>query len=434
MMKSQNEIIDEEISQAAEADNSSVEMEEFVRLEGERSYVEVDDKTIHDDIDDYVFYRGKKKVKKKIDVSKRLADEDFNIVRSRTSSCLDKKKKRKVKKKMKLWKKVLISIASILLSLVVLITGSCSYLLYKGSKEMIEPDPIIIIPENINVQNDEEYVYYNGKTYEYNENITNILFMGVDTRTLDEETDNGTSGQADVIVLMTVDTETGEITMINISRDTMAEVSVYSENGGYVGTETQQICLSYAYGDGKETSCENTVNSVRKLFYNVPVKSYLSLDLNGIAAVNDSIGGVDVVSPETIGTFVQGQSYHLEGATAESFIRSRRHDIADANTLRMQRQQIYAQAFMNKIISATKEKITTPIDLFNSSSPYTCTNLNPSKIAYLAEKAVTTDGFSTDMISVPGQAKMNGVNAEFYIDETDFYEMFIDVFYNEVAN
>ncbi len=431
MMKSQNEILDEEIQQTAESENSSKAREGFVRLEGERSYVPVDDKTIYDDIGDYVFSKGRRK-KKESHHSEHNPDDDFNIVRSNRSSSIHKKKRKR--KKMKLWKKILISVVCVILALIVLIIGTSAYLLYKGSQEMFEPDVVITAPENINVQEDGEYVYYMGKTYEYNENITSMLFMGVDTRTLDEESEHGTSGQADVLVLMAIDTKTGKITMMNISRDTMIDVAIYSANGGYVGTEVQQICLSYAYGDGKETSCENTVSSVRKLFYNVPVKSYLALNLDGIAAVNDSVGGVDVVSPETIGNFVEGESYHLEGKSAESFIRSRRHDTPDANTLRMKRQQIYAQAFMNKIISATKQNISTPIDLFNSSAPYTCTNLNPSKIAYLAEMAVTSENFSTEMITIPGQSKLNGVNAEFNIDEKAFYEMFLDVYYNEVTN
>lgn len=256
--------------------------------------------------------------------------------------------------------------------------------------------------------------------------------MGVDKRELQKTEVHGTGGQADVIVLLAVDTKTGKISMINISRDTMTDVTVYSANGGYVGSEKQQLCLSYAYGNGKETSSENTVDSVQRLFYNIPIKSYLALDLDGIAAVNDSIGGVDVTSPETIGSFVQGQNYHLEGELAESFVRSRNHESADANTLRMQRQQIYVKQFMDKVISATKKQITTPIDLFNASSPYTCTNLNPSKILYLAQSVVLSDGMSVEMSTVPGESKMGKTYAEYYVNESEFYELFLSVFYNQV--
>ena len=98
----------------------------------------------------------------------------------------------------------------------------------------------------------------------------------------------------------------------------------------------------------------------------------------------------------------------------------------------MQRQQVYVQQFMDKVISATKKQITTPVDLFNASSPYTCTNLNPSKILYLAQSVVLSDGMSVEMSTVPGEAKMGETYAEYYVDEGKFYEQFLNVFYNQV--
>lgn len=395
---------------SVEAKPNAVNSDECIRLEGERSPVKNDEKTIDDDFNDYVFTKPHKTKKHKS--------------KSHSQSTPRKKKKR--------LKKVLLSIGCVLLGLILLVVGTYTYLFIKGSSELFEKDYSITAPQGVETQNQGEFVVYNGKTYEYNKNITSILFMGVDKRELEETEVNGTGGQADVIVLFAADTKTGKISMINISRDTMTDVTVYSANGGYVGSQEQQLCLAYAYGDGKKTSCENTVNSVKGLFYNIPIKSYLALDLDGIAAVNDSIGGVDVTSPETVGNFVNGQNYHLEGSLAESFVRSRNHESADANTLRMQRQQVYATQFMNKVISATKEKITTPVDLFNSSSPYTCTNLNPSKILYLAQSVVMSNGMSVEMNTVPGEAKMGEIYAEYYVNESEFYELFLNVFYTPV--
>lgn len=401
---------------------------ECIKLEGERSKVQMDEKTIHDDIGDYFFIKAHKQKKIYKEVTDNPVDiENYPILKSTRSLHVKHKKKR-----MKRWKKILIGFVSVILALIIITVGSFAFLIYKGSQEMLDYDVTITAPDTVQIQNQGEYVVYNGKTYQLNENITNILFMGIDKRDLDEENAMGTGGQADVIVLMAVDTQTGKISMVNISRDIMTDVIVYSANGGYVKTEVQQLCLSYAYGDGKETSCENTVNSVRKLFYNIPINSYIALDLDGIATINDSIGGVDVVSPETVNDFVEGESYHLEGKYAEKFVRARNYSLVDSNNLRMERQQIYAEAFMQKVISQTKENISTPVDLFNASSPYTCTNLNPSKICYLAETAVTSNGMSVNMTSVPGEITLNGEHAEFYVDEDNFYEMFLNIFYIEM--
>lgn len=425
--KQNDENINELLEESSKTNLNTVENDECIRLEGERQPVKNDEKTIDDDINDYVFTKPHRKKKRSVKSYSKSHRDNIVYVQSDSG-----RRRSKVRKKKKRLRKVLLSIGCIFLSLILIVVGTFTYLFIKGSSELLDGDYTITAPEGVETQNDGEFVVYKGKTYKLNKNITNILFMGVDKRELEETEVQGTGGQADVIVLLAVDTKTGTISMINISRDTMTDVTVYSANGGYVGSETQQLCLSYAYGDGKEKSCENTVNSVKRLFYNIPIKTYLALDLDGIAAVNDSIGGVDVTSPETIGDFVKGQNYHLEGQLAESFVRSRNHESADANTLRMQRQQVYATQFMNKVISATKENITAPVDLFNASSPYTCTNLNPSRVLYLAESIVMSNGMSVEMSTVPGESKMGKEYAEFYVDESKFYEQFLDVFYTQV--
>lgn len=330
---------------------------------------------------------------------------------------------------MKTWKKALLITLSSLLGIVILVASTIGILIYKGSQEMLNYEGVISAPEDVKTQEDGQYVVYKGTTYQLNKNITNILFMGIDKRDLVETEIKGYGGQADVLTLISIDTNTGKITLTNISRDTMTDITIYSANGGYVGTEVAQICLSYAYGDGKERSCDNTVTSVKHLFYNIPINCYVALDLDGINAVTDSIGGVDVVSPETIGPFTEGGSYHLEGNLTEKFVRSRRMDITNANELRMQRQKVYVNALINTLMAQTKENIMAPVDLFNASSPYTCTNLNPSKVTYLAQLALFNEGMNIEMQSVPGEIKMGEKYAEFYVDEDKFYEMFLNTYY-----
>ncbi len=340
--------------------------------------------------------------------------------------------KKKKRRKFKGWQRVLLTIISILLALVLITSGLLVWFIYNGSKEMLNNTNIISAPSNVVVQNDGQYVVYNGQTYELNKNMTNILCIGVDKENLDNagsNTVNGENGQADVLILVAMDTSTGKTTMINISRDTMTDVAIYSASGYYVETVKEQICLSYAYGNGKESSCSNTVTAVERLFYNIPINSYFALDLEGIAALNDAVGGVDVVSPETIGNFKEGESYHLMGKEAENFVRYRDMETLEANSKRMQRQQIYLDSFINTVLQQTKEDITTPINLFNASSPYSCTNLNPSKICYLTQNMLSHNGMNMTTVSVPGELKKGEVYTEFYVNEDEFYKLIIDTYY-----
>lgn len=295
---------------------------------------------------------------------------------------------------------------------------------------MLNNTNIISAPENVIAQNGGQFVVYNGVTYEYNKNMTSILCIGVDKESFESVSDiKGENGQADVIILVAMDTSTGETKLINVSRDTMTDVAVYSASGYYVKTVNEQICLSYAYGDGKESSCVNTVTAVQRLFYNIPINSYFALDLEGISALNDAVGGVDVVSPETIGSFTEGESYHLMGKDARSFVRSRDMESIEANSKRMKRQQVYLNSFMNTVLTQTKQDLTIPLSLFNASAPYSCTNLNPSKICYLSQNMLAHDGMNMTMVSVPGELKKGKVYTEFYVNEDEFYKLILDTYY-----
>lgn len=360
---------------------------------------------------------------------KRLFDDEGNPTANHRN-------RRKTKKKMKVWKKVVISVASVLLSLILIFTGTYAYLFFKGSKEMLPNDYQITVPQSLNndIKNESkgEYITYKGKKYQYNTNITNILCLGIDKREIDSSAENGMSGQADVIILVALDTSTGKITMVNVSRELMASVKVYSAEGNYIGTRTEQICLSYAYGNSNEKSCENTLKSVQQVFYNLPIMSYFALDLDGISAVNDSIGGVDVVSPETIAEFEKGKSYHLEGQSAEDFIRKRRFDIVDANNYRNKRQRLYINSFIKKFKNEISKDFSTFMNLYNAASDYSYTNINLSKASYLAGVIMMNESSKMNFLNIPGKVEEGERYAEFYMDEEKFYEMFLEVFYKPV--
>lgn len=387
---------------------------QFVVGDVERTEVKKDKKTVRDDVSDYIY---------------------MNPVKTKKKKSGKKQHKSQRKKRKKTWKKVLLAIACTFMALVLLTVGTALFLIFKGKSDLLTDDIQISSPKEIQatVQEGGQYIVYNGVTYKYNENVTTLLFMGTDKRDLNDQNEQGTGGQADVIVMMALDLKNRKLTMVNVPRDTMTDVAIYSASGYYTGMKKQQICLSYAYGDGKKTSCNNTMASVRRIFYNIPVSTYYSLDLDGIAAMNDAVGGVDVVSPETINKFKEGQQYHLQGGDAESFVRDRVHDRADANMLRMQRQQVYARSFMNTVMSGVRKNPSVAVDLFNESAPYSCTNLNAAKVMYLAQDIVLHGSLSAEIVTVPGKTTLNAnEQAEFNISEKEFFEQFLSVYYEKM--
>ncbi|MBR1450825.1 MAG: hypothetical protein IJ591_03820, partial [Lachnospiraceae bacterium] len=70
-------------------------------------------------------------------------------------------------------------------------------------------------------------ITYNGKKYRYNDNLINILVMGIDDYGLkgDKDTD-ANPYQADTIVLGTVDAVKKTVSFMSIPRDTVASIKV----------------------------------------------------------------------------------------------------------------------------------------------------------------------------------------------------------------
>lgn len=347
-----------------------------------------------------------------------------------------KRKHHSSRKKRNRVPKIIITVLCVLIAIVLAAVAAVTVLINVGKGELVgDTDNVVIeIPDKVDNSDNGKYIIYNGEKYKYNENITSILFMGIDKRGFDENDELiGANGDADALILMAYDTKTGKSNLISISRETMAYMNVYSSDGAFVGTKKQQLCLAFAYGDGKETSCENQVDAVQKLFYNVPINSYIALDLDGIAYMNDAVGGVTVESLETFKNFTEGEVVTLYGDNAETYVRYRDITQVDSNNNRMKRQKQYLNAFFNQLVTQTKSNVTTVVDLYNAASPYVVTNVGVGKAVYLANSVLQGSFSDFDMQNVPGTVTMGEKYAEFNIDEDAFFELFLEIYYDKVS-
>lgn len=368
----------------------------------------------------------------------RVSEEPAKIItssghRHHHSSKSGKSRKRHHRsKRKKIIKKVLLIVGIILLLAAIITAGSIAVLYHTGKNEM-KPDKVKIeAPKNVETVDDGRYIYYKNGKYKYKDDIINMMFLGID-RNNGLGTDGiGANGQADVIAIAAIDSAKSKVTIINVPRDIITDVKVFSSSGGYSGTEKMQIALSFAYGDGGDTSCVNTMSAVRSLFYNVPISSYFALKMEGVPELNDSIGGVDVTSPETISIFEKSQKYHLDGEDALLFVQRRDMESVNANLKRNERQKVYLNSFISKFINQTKSDIGVPINVFNASKPYSFTNLNANRITYLATEFILNKKMAIQMKSVPVTVEKQGNNAANYVKEEQFYELFLDVFYEKV--
>lgn len=344
------------------------------------------------------------------------------------------------KKKMNKGLKILLWIAGILLFLVLALIITFFILKAIGKSRLLERGNSVITMDTDfadSVENDGKTVYYNGEKYILNENITAILGMGVDKTDLDDTfAEYGINGQADCLFLITIDTATGKTNAINISRETMTYIDIYSVSGNYSRSEIHQLCLAFAYGDGKEKSCENVVKAVSRYIYGMPINSYFCFDFEAVSKVNDMFGGITVKSLSNItfddGTAAKaGESITLHGNQALKYVRTRSSDL-EANNRRMQRQTQYVKALTSKIVDATKKNITTPVAVMNKASENLITNIDISKVTYLADCFISKNpSTEVEFKSIAGEVKMGEKYVEFHEDEKALFELILEVFYNK---
>ena len=349
----------------------------------------------------------------------------------------DKKTQPKRKKKKgKLWKKILVVLLVLIIAAVLGVAGL--FAMGKGSlfKDLVNMKDTI---NGAKTEDNGDLIVYNGEKYRYNKDVTSILCMGIDNEEIadDETLKEKGAGQADSIFLIVIDTKKNKTTLLNISRDSEVDINVYDENMKYQGVKTAQLCLAYAYGDGKEKSCENMITSVKRLLYGMPIDSYISMNLSGISVLNDAIGGVDVnvledlsnVDPE----LAKGANVTLHGDQAETYVRYRDAYYADigTNNNRMQRQKQYVSAFIQKVVEQSKQDIMLPLDLYKMVADDSVTNLNAAKMSYLVSLAGKSNLLDAEVITVPGKVfKKNGFT-RYDVDDKALFEIILDVFYDK---
>lgn len=286
----------------------------------------------------------------------------------------------------------------------------------------------------------EGQIRYNGKTYQYKDNLMNILCLGIDSRDgIAKEKTPGKAGQADCVILAVLDDEAKTIQLINISRDSMVPVHVYATDGSFVEDRTEQLALQYAYGNGRDWSCQLMEERVSELLYGLPIHGYCALSMNSIASLNDAVGGVTVTVPEELAElkpklFTAGETITLKGNRANEFVRARAVNSPDvaSNNKRIARQKAYAVAFINQLKQGMKEDMTLPVKLYQTAEKQMVTSLSLDQAVYLCTEYMNCS-FDTDNIyTIDGTVTMGEKYAEFNVDDDALYQLILDVFYEEV--
>ena len=322
-----------------------------------------------------------------------------------------------------------IYIWGMLLAGVLLLSGTFMYVLSQSGA---------LLKRDMAVEGKARPLQFEGEHYVYNEDLINILCLGIDhDHALNQDVLPGERGQSDAIFLISLNSKTREMKILNIPRDLMMPVDIYDAEGNYFNTRTMQITLQYAYGIDEEDSCKKTAQDVSALLLNIPIHRYCAINFNAIPALNDAVGGVTVqMASEYVDhelakhspMFVPGNTVHLTGGHSFNYLHVRDiHTYASCEE-RAERQKQYIKGY----IGALKETIKTDpkllFELYSIMNENMTTDIGkmelPSFYFYIDKM-----DFEDMVVQIEGERVMGELHEEFYPDEDALKRLTVEMFY-----
>lgn len=195
------------------------------------------------------------------------------------------------------------------------------------------------------------------------EGDVNMLLTGTDTRTgqggafstKDELAGSSGLGNNDVTMLIHIAADHQSVTVISFPRDLMIPVPRCPRAGGGSYPAQSQAMLNSTLARGDLPCVVLTIEKLTGI--TIPFAAKITLD--GVTAMSDAVGGVDVCVATPINdTYVippihlAAGEHTLVGADALSFLRTRHGLVGGSDLARISNQQLFMSALARKVTSA----------------------------------------------------------------------------------
>ena len=171
------------------------------------------------------------------------------------------------------------------------------------------------------------------------------------------------------------------------------------------------------------------------LLYGIEIDHYISMTMDGVALLNDLVGGVTVeVMDDFSGiddTLVQGETVTLLGEHALTYVRSRGGLEDSTNLHRMERQRQYLAGLQEQMKKASQEEGFT-LDALMQLNEYLVSDCTINQLSDLLENLNTYE--VGEILTTQGEAKVGEEFMEFTVDEDALQQLVMDVFYEPVED
>lgn len=245
----------------------------------------------------------------------------------------------------------------------------------------------------------------NYDTLEFGKDVLNILVMGYDSNEQREDAGYGVY-RTDVLILFTIYFNDNKVVMTSVPRDSYVPIGP---------NFTKKDKINSAFSSAQIAGIDPyqaTCNTVSRLFGNVPIDYYISIDMDVFVDAVDALGGieydvdVDVVYDGKV--IIPKGKQVLDGKSALQYVTYRRTQNGDID--RVARQRKFLMATFSQLKSL--DKIMKLPDIYNMLMDRMSTNLTYKQMISLAVFAM--DDLDSSAISgstFPGRfLTINGIS------------------------
>ncbi len=282
---------------------------------------------------------------------------------------------------------------------------------------------------------DKDAIVFEGKRYIYNEDLINILVMGVDSSGAIEKDWKvpGQNGQADQLLLVSYDAKKNETRFLEIPRDIKTQLTIYDQKGGYYGKENLQLCLQYAYGRSGVESCELMVDDVTNILFGVPIQRYFAMNFEGLKQAVNYLGGIDVLCTNDYSylnpSYTVNSYARVDGMNIESFVRRRDTSVLGSNLGRIERLKDFIRGMLLRTGVEFKKNPAFVLNMYTQLDPYLVSNISTNDITYLVSEIFESIIDIDDISVLPGVYVDGEKHDEYVLDDIACKKMMIELFY-----
>lgn len=247
-------------------------------------------------------------------------------------------------------------------------------------------------------------------------NKVNILLLGWDQSPEREDEDSElyrdekNNYRSDVIMLMAVDFEKGTVDLISVPRDTYAPI--YNKKGRW------KINAAFAHGGSAEGEGFLYAMKTVENLLGVPINYYAGVDMTGLKAIVDAMGGVDYdvdVEIKLNGRVLKTGMQHLDGQQVLDYVRARKGISTDVGRADRQQRMLFA---IFEQLKSRNQLVNIP-KIYASVQDKINTNLNSEQIAAMTVFAMGLDMEDLRRHTLEGEYINNVYNASFYVLDND---------------